>query len=96
MSTFKLVEQDQVHHQETYQGKPDLTWWHSIIVKTEDYETWGSMCEWCEATNGWFLEDILDLTNTTNLSKIENPLVTVKMQIEHPLHETEETTFIGY
>ena len=27
---------------ETYQENPDLIWWHSIIEKTEGFESWGS------------------------------------------------------
>ena len=82
---------------ETYQGTPDLTWWHSIIAKTDYYDSWGSGdgIGWCKAYNGWFLTDILGLINTVHFSEIKNPLVTVKMQIEHPLHPAEEAAFIA-
>ena len=77
---------------ETYQGTPDLPWWHSIIVKTDYYDSWGSGdgIGWCKAYNGWFLTDILGLSNTIYLSKIKTPLVTVKMQIKKPLNPAEE------
>jgi len=81
---------------ETYQGRPDLTWWSSIIFKTEVAKRWGSGgTRRFQATNGWFLTDILGLRDIENLSEIQNPLVTVPMEIDWPPHPTEEAAFIA-
>merc|ERR1719233_1678234 len=48
---------------QTYQGNPDLIWWHSIIQKTNGFESWGSSGggRSYKSYNGWFLTDILGL-----------------------------------
>ena len=84
---------------ETYQGNPDLEWWHNIIVKekAEKYVRWGSGGSRLmpyEATNGWFLTDILGLYGAEDLSEIENPLVTVPLTIDSP-GSSEEGAFIA-
>ena len=82
---------------ETYQGNPDLIWWHSIIQKTNSYESWGSRGggRSYKSYDGWFLTDILGLHDIEFLSEINNPLVTVPRDITHPYQETEEAAFIG-
>ena len=82
---------------ETYQENPDLIWWHSIIEKTEGFESWGSGGGGRSymAFDGWFLTDILGLHDIEYLSKINNPLVTVPMKITHPDQKPEEAASIG-
>merc|ERR1719348_1042744 len=60
-SNIKTISQKLL---ETYQGRPDLDWWYNIILKTEatGWRQWGSGGREkykYEATNGWFLTDIL-------------------------------------
>ena len=71
---------------ETYQGRPDMDWWYNIIVKTEatGWRQWGSggyEKYKYEATNGWFLTDILGLNDTEHLTEIENPLVQFNVKL---------------
>jgi len=81
---------------ESYQGKPDLTWWSSIIFKTEVSKRWGSGgTRRFQATNGWFLTDILGLRDIEKLSEIQNPLVSVPMKIDGYGVPEEEAAFIA-
>jgi len=81
---------------ESYQGKPDLTWWSSIIFKTEVAKRWGSGgTRRFQATNGWFLTDILGLRDIEELSEIQNPLVSVPMKINGYGVPEEEAAFIA-
>jgi len=79
---------------ETYQGSPDLTWWSSIIIKTEIPKRWGSGGhEAFTSYDGWFVTDILGIRG--GLSKMRNPLVSVPMTIILPPHPEEEAAFIA-
>jgi len=79
---------------ETYQGSPDLTWWSSIIIKTEVEQRWGSGTKRYQALDGWFTTDILGL-HEKKLSKIKNPLVSVPMTIDWAPYPVEEAAFIA-
>ena len=50
---------------------------------------------WYSAFDGWFLADILGLHSIEYLSQVNNPLVTVPINITHPACKTEEAAFIG-
>ena len=83
---------------ETYRGNPNLKWWHSIIVKTEE-EEWGPSGmptgRKYEAKSGWFLNNILGMHSVKQLSEIDNTLVTVPMKIDKPGEATEEAAFLA-
>ena len=88
--TQKLVE--------TYQGTPDLVWWHSIIVRTKEKKWGGASMGYMgkhKVYNGWFLSDILGIHDARDFSKIKNPLVTVPLTISSPFGEEEESAFIA-
>ena len=83
---------------ETYRGNPNLKWWHSIIVKTEE-EEWGPSGmptgRKYEAKSGWFLNNILGMYSVKQFSEIDNTLVTVPMKIDKPGEATEEAAFVA-
>lgn len=84
---------------ETYQGRADIDWWYNIIFKTEatGWRRWGSGYSTYKynATNGWFLTDILGMRNTEYFSQIQNPLVTVPLTLSRDRTPDEESAFIG-
>ena len=81
---------------ETYRGNIDKDWWHSIIVQTKE-KVWGPSgisSSNVKVIAGWYLQQILGMNHVEELSKIENPLVSVPMKVGRE-NTQEEAAFVA-